>query len=155
MCDFVGNEYISKKAAISALDRLAISLSNEKARFVAKAECVILDVKPADVRPAVRDTPFMEDAIEAVIGERMRQISLYGDQTGLPLLSWPGILGEEFGELCEAIGETASPPSGRRHPERGGWDNIYKEACHVAAVAVQIMETVKKKQEEAADGEEV
>ena len=106
----------------------------------------ILHITAADVRPVVRDTPHMEDAIEAVIEERRRQISLYGDQTGLPLLSWPGILGEEFGELCEAIGETAA--NNRRHPERGGWDNIYKEACHVAAVAVQIMETVKKLKEE-------
>lgn len=101
-------------------------------------------IPAADVRPLTLDTPYIEDAIEAVIEERRRQISLYGDQSNLLLLSWPGILGEEFGELCEAFGETVSPPPSRRHPERGGLDNIFREACHVAAVAVQIMEIMKK-----------
>ena len=51
---------------------------------------------------------------------------------------WPAILGEEFGEFCEAVTETCAENG--RHPERGGICNIYKEACQIAAVAVQVME---------------
>jgi hypothetical protein len=48
------------------------------------------------------------------------------------------ILGEEYGELCEAVNETCYRNAKR--PERGGRENIIKEAVHVAAVAVAIVE---------------
>lgn len=98
------------------------------------------EVPAADVRPVVHDTHHMEEALQAVIAERKRQIKLFGDQSGTPLNAWLGILGEEFGELCEAINESTFENS--RHPERGGIDNVFKEATHVAAVAVQLMEAI-------------
>lgn len=93
-----------------------------------------------EYRPVALDTPHIQDAIDHVIAERRRQIILFGDQTKLPLAAWPAILGEEFGELCEAILETCAENG--RHPERGGADKIFKEACQVAAVAVQLMEVL-------------
>lgn len=82
----------------------------------------------------------LEAVFAEVAAERRRQIVLYGDQSDRPLRDWPCILGEEFVELCEAISETTLDKA--RHPERGGRENILREACHVAAVAVQLMEIV-------------
>ena len=81
-----------------------------------------------------------ENAIALVTAERERQFELYGDQSGKSLYEFIAILGEEFGELCEAVSETYM--MGSRHPERGGKDNIVKEAVHVAAVAVQLIEVM-------------
>lgn len=81
----------------------------------------------------------MQDAIDMIMSERMRQINLYGDQSRNSLFSFVSVLGEEYGELCEAVNETCF--ANGRHPERGGYDNIIKEAVHVSAVAVQIIES--------------
>lgn len=80
-------------------------------------------------------------AIALVTEERKRQFELYGDQSRKSPYEFLAILGEEYGELCEAVTETYM--SGR-HPERGGKENIIKEAVHVAAVAVQLIEVLKK-----------
>ena len=86
----------------------------------------------------ISNETVLERVFAEVAAERRRQIVLYGDQSGRPLRDWTGIIGEEFGELCEAICETTMDNA--RHPERGGRENILREACHVAAVAVQLME---------------
>lgn len=80
-----------------------------------------------------------EKALSLVAEERKRQFALYGDQSGRSYFEFLAILGEEYGELCEAVSETFM--SGR-HPERGGLESIVKEAVHVAAVAVQMIETL-------------
>jgi len=80
-------------------------------------------------------------ALALVSAERKRQFALYGDQSNRSPYEFLAILGEEYGELCEAVTETYM--SGR-HPERGGKENIIKEAVHVAAVAVQLIEVLKK-----------
>lgn len=82
-----------------------------------------------------------EKALDLVTEERQRQYELYGDQSGRSCYEFLAVLGEEYGELCEAVTETFM--SGR-HPERGGLENIVKEAVHVAAVAVQLIEVLKK-----------
>lgn len=74
-----------------------------------------------------------EYAIALVTAERERQFELYGDQSGKSLYEFLAILGEEFGELCEAVSETYM--MGSRHPERGGKDNIVREACAGCAYA--------------------
>jgi len=81
-----------------------------------------------------------EQALELVRAERDRQDSLWGDQSGNHLFEWVSILGEEYGELCEAVNETCS--GSVRHPDRGGPEAVIKEAVHVAAVAVEIIEAV-------------
>ena len=86
-------------------------------------------------------------ALALVAAERERQFVLYGDQSGRALTDWPCILGEEYGELCEAIVESALLNA--RHPERGGRENVIKEAVHVAAVAVQLIEILTKEDDNA------
>lgn len=86
-----------------------------------------------------------EYALNLVRKERLRQMRLFGEQIGLSPCERVSILGEEYGELCEAVNETVL--SGVRHPERGGCENIIKEATHVAAVAVSIIEYVQRASE--------
>ena len=86
--------------------------------------------------------PFDMKGIKLVVTERERQIDLWGSQSGNHPFEWISILGEEYGELCEAVNETCF--GNQKHPERGGKDNIVKEAVHVAAVAVAIAEAALK-----------
>lgn len=83
-----------------------------------------------------------QSALCLVAEERKRQFELYGDQSGRSFYEFLSILGEEYGELCEAVSETFMDG---RHPERGGLDNILKEAVHVAAVAVQFIEVIHRR----------
>lgn len=81
-----------------------------------------------------------EIALALVKAERRRQDALWGDQSENHPFEWLGILGEEFGELCEAVNETCF--QNPAHPERGGYEKIIKEAIQVAAVAVAIVEAM-------------
>lgn len=104
---------------------------------------------------AIVDAPTIEpppndlltsNALEAVRTERQRQYVLWGDQSGNSMFEWVSILGEEYGELCEAVNETSF--SNAAHPDRGGYENIIKEATQVAAVAVAIIETAYRRKPE-------
>ena len=86
--------------------------------------------------------PFDMKGIKLVVAERERQIDLWGDQSGNHPFEWMAILGEEYGELCEAVNETCF--QNPKHPERGGKPNIVKEAVHVASVAIAIAEAALK-----------
>jgi hypothetical protein len=90
----------------------------------------------------------MNKAIEMVIAERKRQDEKWGDQSGNHPFEWMSILGEEFGELCEAVNETHFQNGA--HKERGGKVKIIKEAIQVAAVAVALVEGLLKSREGAA-----
>ncbi|OQB15743.1 MAG: hypothetical protein BWY15_00456 [Firmicutes bacterium ADurb.Bin193] len=81
-----------------------------------------------------------EKVLKAIKTERKRQDDKWGDQSGNHPFEWMSILGEEFGELCEAVNETCF--HNPTHPEKGGLDKIYKEAIHVAAVATALAEAV-------------
>ena len=91
------------------------------------------------------ETNRMEIALNAVRRERERQMQLWGDQNNNHPFEWMAILGEEFGELCEAVNETFFRNG--KHPERGGYDKIITEAVQVAAVAVQIVEVMERQEE--------
>lgn len=84
-----------------------------------------------------------EPILQAIQAERDRQDKKWGEQNHHPGL-WTGILGEEYGELCEAINETVLLGS---HSERGGYENMRKEAIHVAAVAVGFLECLERNRE--------
>lgn len=56
---------------------------------------------------------------------------------------WTGILGEEFGEFCEAVNETVFN-NGPEAKKKGGYENMRKEAVHVAAVAVGFLEYLER-----------
>lgn len=76
--------------------------------------------------------------IYAQIGhERARQDAKWGDQSGNGPMIWATVLGEEFGEVCEAA----------LHTEFGGPAAIglENELIQVAAVAVAWIEALRKR----------
>ncbi len=95
----------------------------------------IIEGKAVD---AVEMSGTTRQAVKLIVEERRRQIAEWGDQGKISPFEFMSILGEEFGELCQAVNETlfVSP----KHPERGGIDAIRREAVQVAAVAAQIIE---------------
>jgi hypothetical protein len=85
------------------------------------------------------DTPTQRIvAMQMILDERDRQIELWGDVYFDNYCDVICKLGEEFGELCEAINETMS--SKPKRPELAGTANMLKEAAQVAAVATKFME---------------
>jgi NTP pyrophosphatase (non-canonical NTP hydrolase) len=82
-------------------------------------------------------------AISSVIAERARQDAKWGQQNHDPVY-WLGILGEEFGELCQAINETVFD-NGPEERAKGGYANMRAEAVQVAAVAVAFVEMLDRK----------
>lgn len=90
--------------------------------------------------------PQFEAAFDAVKNERLRQIKKWGVNSDNHPFEWMSILGEEFGELCEAVNETCFKRG--THPERGGQDKIIAEATQVATVAVAIIESAMRQREQ-------
>lgn len=86
---------------------------------------------------------FGVPAFEAVIAERARQDQKWGRQDHGPSY-WTGILGEEFGELCQAINETVFD-NGAAERAKGGYANMRREAVQVAAVAVAFVEYLDRR----------
>jgi hypothetical protein len=86
---------------------------------------------------------FRKQAFDRVNAERDRQTGKWGSQDGNHPFEWVSILGEEYGEFCEAVNETYFSTIHVR-PERGGLDKIIEEATHVAAVAVAVVEAALK-----------
>jgi len=80
--------------------------------------------------------------IDAILAERERQDKKWGEQNHVPPI-WLGILGEEFGELCEAVNETGF----NYGTELGGYENMKREAIQVAAVAIGFLECLERNRE--------
>lgn len=104
-------------------------------------EALIDHIDEADIIEAdsLNDTPFLISAVDKIVTERRHQIKKWGADTDNSSFEWMSILGEEFGELCQAINETFF--KNPTHPERGGHEKIIKEASQVAAVSVAIIES--------------
>lgn len=84
-----------------------------------------------------KDYTEMLDVLEDVHGERFKQYDKWGKQRHKHG-TWLAILGEEFGEVCEAM------QKGLVSEKETDADNLYKELIQVAAVAVAIAEQVKE-----------
>ena len=84
------------------------------------------------------------EAIDLIMRERWRQDAKWGEQNHPPAL-WATILGEEYGEFCEAVNETEFDNG--VHKEKGGYENVMRELTHVAAVAVAAMECLMRHKE--------
>lgn len=82
-------------------------------------------------------------ALNIVVKERNRQIQLWGNIYFKNIHEGICVLGEEYGELCEAVNETTFGP--KKRPEVGGKENIIKEASQVAAVAIKIIQMLLEK----------
>lgn len=80
-------------------------------------------------------------ALSLVSKERERQIELWGNIyfTDLPMAMC--VLGEEMGELMQAVNDTVYLENIRKE-SKGGKDNILKEATQVAAVAVKLIQMI-------------
>ena len=70
--------------------------------------------------------------------ERIRQESKWGEQNHHPMI-WLSILGEEYGEACEAANEAYFP--GKLN---GEWGNYREELIQVAAVAIAMVESLDR-----------
>jgi len=81
-------------------------------------------------------------ALNLIDIERDRQDTKWGIQDHAPQL-WTGILGEEYGEYCQAVNETVFN-NGEKAKLKGGYDNMLTELTHVAAVAVGAMESLMR-----------
>ena len=79
------------------------------------------------------------DIMQDILKERDRQDLKWGEQNHFPE-KWSGILGEKFGELCQAINETVFDNCS----DKGGYENMKTEAIHVAAVAVGFLECLER-----------
>lgn len=82
---------------------------------------------------------LQSEIMQDVLKERDRQDAKWGEQNHFPE-KWSGILGEEFGELCQAINETVFDNGS----DKGGYENMKTEAIHVAAVAVGFLECLER-----------
>lgn len=67
---------------------------------------IIQGFAAADTRPVARDTAHLQEALDLLVGERQAQIRKWGADSDNQPFEWMSILGEEHGELCEAINET-------------------------------------------------
>lgn len=82
------------------------------------------------------DTPGF-DALRDVLAERKRQDAKWGEQNHDPFL-YLTILGEEYGETCQAALEARFG--------KGSLGHLRLEAVQVAAVALAIVECLDRKQ---------
>lgn len=73
-------------------------------------------------------------ALYDIVLERKAQDEKWGSQREVSFKDWISILGEEFGELCTEVLMTSED-------ETSIPENLYQEACQVAAVALNIMES--------------
>jgi NTP pyrophosphatase (non-canonical NTP hydrolase) len=80
--------------------------------------------------------------LDWVNSERDRQESKWGEQNHTPE-KWVGILGEEYGEFCEAINETVF----FNNTTKGGYENMKNEAIQTAAVAIAFVECLERNKE--------
>lgn len=109
-------------------------------------QTVLKDVKkiivPKPYKNYKEKTPMntiQNEVVKRVLKERDRQDKKWGEQNHPPQF-WTGILGEEFGELCEAINETVFDNGS----DKGGYENMKTEAIHVAAVAISFLECLER-----------
>jgi len=95
--------------------------------------------KRAKSKPPATDEKAREMALKDVLRERKEQQHKWGEQNH-DMPTWLAILHEETGELSEAV----------LHNKFGGpkRNNIFKESVQVAAVALQIVEFVRRKMNE-------
>ena len=88
----------------------------------------------------------MIKVLQEVANERERQNARWGEQNH-KFEKWVAILGEEFGELCQAVCQTVIGSD----EGKDGTDSIRQEAIHVAAVAVALVECLDRHKNQSFD----
>lgn len=92
----------------------------------------------------------MGAVFEMVAHERMLQDQKWGIQNHPPE-KWVGILGEEYGEYCQAVNETIFD-NGAEAKKKGGRENMIGELVQVAAVAFAAIECLIREAVAEAEG---
>ena len=75
--------------------------------------------------------------INRVIDERKRQDAKWGEQNYNAYV-WASIIGEEYGEMCQAINEFGFNPTHETE------EQIYTEAIHTMASCMAMLECIER-----------
>jgi hypothetical protein len=94
------------------------------------------------MKMAERQADLMQEVNNEVLLERLNQNEKWGLQR-YHIGVWLAILGEEFGEVCQASQSYLNLVSSKDTDE----NDLFKELIHVAAVACAIAEQIKEEQE--------
>lgn len=94
-------------------------------------------MKGVENMESIRKNTNRVRALTLIVQRRYEQLEKWGEQEHT-WSEWATILGEEYGELCEAINETVL--NNATKPELGGLENMVNEVIDVAAVALQMLE---------------
>ena len=102
---------------------------------------VLIDVTP-EMEDTVEELPGaytveQEKIINKVLGERKRQDAKWGEQNH-PAPVWGTIIGEEYGEMCQAINEFLFNPT----PDTE--EQICVEAIHTMASCMAMLECIER-----------
>ncbi len=96
-----------------------------------------------------QDHTIQDELVREIIVERSNQDAKWGEQNHFPHY-WVGIMGEEFGELCQAVNESVFDNG----TDKGGYENLKTEAVQVAAVALAFLECLERNKAEWFEGDE-
>ncbi len=83
---------------------------------------------------------MQEKIIEKVLEERKRQDAKWGEQNHIAPV-WGMIIGEEYGEMCQAINEFGFNPTSETE------EQIYTEAIHTMASCMAMLECIERMRE--------
>ncbi|MNY39778.1 hypothetical protein D3C86_1744800 [compost metagenome] len=95
-------------------------------------------------------SPLQELVLQLVVAERQRQDDKWGASDPLPWGDWSLILGEEVGELQQAMLESRFTEN-----QIAALAYIIEEAVQVAAVAVALVEDARRRLDSALPVEDV
>lgn len=90
--------------------------------------------------PLSKDQQLRINILTDIDKERNRQDEMWGRQRHT-LGDWLMILGEEFGEVCQAMQKSKS------WGKDSDANDLYEELIHLAAVSVEIAEQVREERE--------
>jgi len=138
----VENQAIANKFELPLSDKAISFLKSVPPELQPTLDLLVADQNFEDFLLELVKNSTRQKALQLVNQERNRQDEKWGEQNHPPQY-WTGILGEEFGEYCQAVNETVFD-NGAEARKKGGYDNMMKELTQVAAVAVGAMEALMR-----------
>jgi hypothetical protein len=134
-------------AVVTQIDYLEAVIESLSGHNVAETRDGITGLRLLVERLAARTmtTELAASALASVRAERLRQQEKWGTQRH----SWPewmAILGEEYGEACQAVVHATVPHDDWTVGPKELLDMMRTELVHTAAVAVQIIEHIDEVQ---------
>lgn len=131
------NDQLAEHAIQENVDQLHYIVGMKERMEYQNHYILLLEQKINDIKNQINMTSQVLNDIEI---ERLRQYELWGKQSH-DFGTWLSILGEEFGEVCQAIQGNIGLVSAKESDS----NNIYTELIHVAAVATAIAEQVRER----------